>query len=64
VLDRGHHFARCSLVAGELVRDQDTRHTGLALLQLAEQTLGGPFVAPPLDQNIGAKPSGSTARQS
>src|SRR5215217_7025407 len=52
VLDRGHHLAFRGTVAGELVGDPHTRHTGLALQQLPEQTLGGPLIAPALDQNV------------
>src|SRR3954453_5154531 len=46
VLDRGHHLILCGAVAGQLVRDHDTRGPHLPLQQLAKQTLGGLFVPP------------------
>src|SRR5829696_9270646 len=52
VLDRGHYVCLGGAVAGQLVRDHHTRHAGLPLQQLAEQALGGPLVAPALDQNV------------
>src|SRR5215212_9676096 len=52
VLDRGHYVCLGGVVAGQLVCDHHTRHAGLPLQQLAEQALGGPLVAPALDQNI------------
>src|SRR3954466_12558204 len=52
VLDRGHHLSLRSAVAGQLVRDHDTRGPALLLQQLAEQAFGGPLVAPLLDENV------------
>src|SRR3954467_11360991 len=51
-LDRGHDLTLRGAVAGQLVRDHDTRGSALLLQQLAEQTLGGPLVAPLLDENV------------
>src|SRR3954465_5245237 len=51
VLDRGHDLTLGGAVAGQLVRDQDTRGPALLFQQLAEQALGGPLVAPALDEN-------------
>src|SRR5215210_2002014 len=45
VLDRGHHVCLCGAVAGQLVRDHDTRGPALLFQQLAEQALGGLFAA-------------------
>src|SRR3954468_18823350 len=52
MLDRGHHVCLCSGVAGELVRDHDTRGPALLFQQLAEQALGGLLVPPALDQDV------------
>src|SRR3954465_2605554 len=52
VLDRSHHFRLRGAVAGQLVRDHDTRGPHLPLQQLAKQTLGGLLVAPALDQDV------------
>src|SRR5215217_7963098 len=52
VLDRGHYVCLGGVVAGQLVRNHHTRHAGLLLQQLAEQALGGPLVAPALDENV------------
>src|SRR4051794_27452897 len=52
VLDRGHHLALGGAVAGQLVRDQDTRGSALLFQQLAEQALGGLLVPPALDQDV------------
>src|SRR5829696_8443563 len=52
VLDRGHYVCLGGAVAGQLVRNHHTRHAGLPLQQLAEQALGGPLVAPALDENV------------
>src|SRR3954447_8155156 len=52
MLDRGHHLTLRGTVAGELVRDQDTRGSALLLEQLAEQTFGGLLVAPALNQDV------------
>src|SRR5215207_1111061 len=52
MLDRGHHLSLRGTVAGELIRDHHARHTGLTLQQLAKQALGGPLVAPALDQDV------------
>src|SRR3982751_4223428 len=52
VLDRGHHLAFGRAVAGQLVRDHDTRGPALLFQQLAEQALGGSFVPPALDQGV------------
>src|SRR3954468_16857050 len=57
VLDRGHHLTLRGAVARQLVRDHHTRHAGLALQQLAKQTLGGLLVAPALDENVKHDPS-------
>src|SRR5689334_17551448 len=52
MLNTGQDLAFRGTVAGELVRDQDARHAGLTLQQLAEQALGGPLVPPALDQGV------------
>src|SRR5215207_9871477 len=52
MLDRVHHLTLRGTVAGQLVRDHDTRHAGLPLQQLAKQALGGLLVAPALDENV------------
>src|SRR5215208_5959210 len=52
VLDRGHDLTLRGAVAGQLVRDHDTRGPALLLEQLAEQALGGLFVPPALDQDV------------
>src|SRR3954471_1622923 len=52
MLNRGHDLTLGGAVAGQLVRDQDTRGPALLLQQLAEQTLGGLFVPPALNQNV------------
>src|SRR5215207_6208754 len=52
MLDRGHHLCLRSAIARQLVRDHHTRHAGLPLQQLPEQALGGPLVAPALDENV------------
>src|SRR4051794_2535075 len=43
MLDRRHHLRLRGAVAGELVRDHDTRGPALLFQQLAEQALGGPL---------------------
>src|SRR5829696_6600395 len=52
MLDRGHHLTLRGAVAGQLVRDHDTRGPALLLQQLAKQAFGGPLVAPALDQDV------------
>src|SRR5215210_3342230 len=52
VLDRGHDLTLRGPVAGQLVRDHHTRGPALLLEQLAAQALGGPLVAPALDQDV------------
>src|SRR3954454_22975032 len=52
MLDRRHHLRLRGAVARQLVRDHDTRRPRLPLQQLAKQTLGGPLVAPALDQDV------------
>src|SRR3954468_13097532 len=52
VLDRGHDLTLGGAVAGQLVRDHDTRGPALLFQQLAEQALGGLLVAPALDENV------------
>src|SRR3954454_22016747 len=52
VLDRGHHLTLGGAVAGQLVRDHDTRGPALLFQQLAEQALGGLLVPPALDENV------------
>src|SRR3954447_8582731 len=52
VLDRGHHLSLGGAVAGQLVRDHDTRGPALLFQQLAEQALGGLLVPPALDENV------------
>src|SRR3954447_13278454 len=52
VLDRRHHLAFGCAVARQLVRDQDPRGPHLSLQKLAKQALGGPLVAPALDQDV------------
>src|SRR4051794_24105579 len=64
VLDRGHHLSLGGAVAGQLVRDHDTRGPALLLEQLAEQALGGLFVPPPLDQDVEHEAILVKARQS
>src|SRR3954453_2305575 len=56
MLNRGHHLSLRSAIARQLVRDHHTRHAGLALQQLPEQALGGPLVAPALDENVEHNP--------
>src|SRR4051794_14453315 len=56
MLDRGHHVCLRGAVARQLVRDHDTRGPHLPLQQLAEQALGGPLVAPALNQNVEQDP--------
>src|SRR3954454_14603414 len=52
MLDRGHHLSLRGPVAGQLVRDHDTRGPARLLEQLAEQALGGLFVPPLLDEDV------------
>ena len=52
MLDRGHHLTLRGAVAGQLVRDHDTRGPALLLEQLLEQAFGGPLVPPLLDENV------------
>src|SRR5215218_2554124 len=52
MLDRGPHLVFRGTVAGQLVRDHDTRGPHLPLQQLAKQALGGPLVPPALDENV------------
>src|SRR3954468_24988563 len=52
MLDRGHHLTLRGAVAGELVRDHDTRGPALLFQQLAKQAFGGPLVPPLLDENV------------
>src|SRR4051812_13269627 len=52
VLDRGHDLTLGCAVAGQLVRDHDTRGPALLFQQLAEQALGSLLVAPALDENV------------
>ena len=52
VLDRGHDLTLGGAVAGQLVRDHDTRGPALLFQQLAEQALGGLLVPPALDENV------------
>src|SRR3954469_5145975 len=56
MLPRGHHLTLRGPVAGQLVRDHDTRGPALLLEQLAEQSLGGPLVPPLLDENVEHNP--------
>src|SRR3954453_13422613 len=56
VLDRGHDLTLGGAVAGQLVRDHDTRGPALLFQQLAEQAFGGLLVPPALDQNVEHKP--------
>src|SRR3954462_580350 len=56
MLDRGHHLTPRSAIAGQLVRDHDTRGPALLLQQLAEQALGGLLVPPALDENVEHNP--------
>src|SRR4051794_19721500 len=72
VLDRGHHLTLGGAVAGQLVRDHDTRGPALLFQQLAEQALGSlrsRRLAACLSRRLwtktsSTKPSWSTARQS
>src|SRR3954470_11602318 len=57
VLDRGHDLTLGGAIAGELVRNQDTRGSALLFQQLAEQALGGLLVAPALDQDVETDPT-------
>src|SRR4051794_33931525 len=52
VLDRGHDLTLGGAVAGQLVRDHDTRDPALLFQQLAQQALGGLLVPPALDENV------------
>src|SRR3954447_16844474 len=52
MLDRGHHLVFRGAVAGQLVRDHDTRGPALLLEQLAKQAFGGPLVPPLLDEDV------------
>src|SRR3954471_18120640 len=52
MLDRGHDLTLGGAVAGQLVRDQDTRGPALLFQQLAEQAFGGPLVPPLLDEDV------------
>src|ERR1700689_2916096 len=52
MLDTGHDLPLSGGVAAQLVGDQHPRRSRLLLQQLAEQTFGGPLVAPALDENI------------
>src|SRR3954447_10837716 len=52
VLDPGHQLLLRRRIARQLVRDHDTRRPSLPLQQLPEQALGGPLVAPALDQHV------------
>ena len=56
VLDTGHQLLLRGAVAAELVGDHHTRRPALPLQQLAQQALGGPLVAPALDQHIQHQP--------
>ena len=56
MLDRGHHLTLRGTVAGQLVRDHDTRDPALLFQQLAQQALGGLFVPPLLDENVEHNP--------
>src|SRR3954463_1717166 len=56
MLDRGHHLVFRGAVAGQLVRDHHARGPALLFQQLAEQALGGLFVPPALDENVGHDP--------
>src|SRR5215218_11489632 len=57
VLNAGDDLTLRGVVAGQLVRDHDTRGPALLFQQLAEQALGGPLVAPALDQNVEHDPT-------
>jgi hypothetical protein len=52
VLDAGHDLLLSCSVAGQLVRDHDTRWAALPLQQLPEQALGGLLVAPALHADV------------
>src|SRR3954453_17400013 len=52
VLDPGHQLLLGGRIARQLVRDHDPRRPSLLLQQLAQQALGGPLVAPALDQHV------------
>src|SRR4051812_22844861 len=56
VLDRGHDLTLGGAVAGQLVRDHDTRGPALLFQQLAEQALGGLLAPPALDENVEPAP--------
>src|SRR5215217_1176656 len=56
MLDRGHHLTLRGPVAGQLVRDHDTRGPALLLEQLPEQAFGSPPVPPLLDENVEHNP--------
>ncbi len=46
------HFSFGSAVARKFIGDEDTRHVGAALEELAEELLGCCFVSSALDQDI------------
>src|SRR4051794_6149286 len=52
VLDPGHQLLLRRRIARQLVRDQHARRPALALEELAQEALGGPLVAPALDQHV------------
>src|SRR4029077_14434953 len=52
MLDPGHDLPLGRGVALQLVGNEHTRGSTLLLEELAEQALGGPLVAPALDENI------------
>src|SRR5205807_8857165 len=52
MLNAGHDLSLRRTVAGKLVGNHDTGRPHLLLQQLAQQALGGLFVASALDQNV------------
>src|SRR4051794_30430572 len=52
VLDPGHQLLLGGRIARQLVRDQHARRPALALEELTQEALGGPLVAPALDQDV------------
>src|SRR4051812_2414199 len=52
MLDARHDLPLCRTVARQLIGDHDARRPALPLQQLAQESFGGPFVPPALDQYV------------